>query len=67
MRQLTGKVVVITGAGGGIGRALAQRFAAAGAVLALSDVDPAAARETAVEDRRQWLTFIVAGGGPNGV
>ncbi|MBK0869721.1 SDR family NAD(P)-dependent oxidoreductase [Saccharopolyspora sp. HNM0986] len=47
MRQLTGKVVVITGAGGGIGRALAQRFAAAGAVLALSDVDPAAARETA--------------------
>jgi NADH dehydrogenase len=26
-----------------------------------------AARETAVEDRRQWLTFIVAGGGPTGV
>lgn len=26
-----------------------------------------AARETAVEDKRQWLTFIVAGGGPTGV
>ncbi len=34
------KVVVITGAGSGIGRALAQQLAAKGARLAISDVNP---------------------------
>jgi NAD(P)-dependent dehydrogenase (short-subunit alcohol dehydrogenase family) len=41
-----GKVVVITGAGSGIGRALAQQFAGTGARLALSDVNMAALEET---------------------
>lgn len=43
---LTDKVVVITGAGGGIGRALALRSARAGALLALSDWDADALAET---------------------
>jgi NAD(P)-dependent dehydrogenase (short-subunit alcohol dehydrogenase family) len=47
MRTLTDKVVVITGAGSGIGRALALGAAARGAVLALSDVDTAGLDETA--------------------
>jgi NAD(P)-dependent dehydrogenase (short-subunit alcohol dehydrogenase family) len=38
-RDLTDKVVVITGAGSGIGRALAVRAARGGALLALSDWD----------------------------
>ncbi|MGI8667092.1 MAG: SDR family NAD(P)-dependent oxidoreductase [Jatrophihabitans sp.] len=46
MKDFTGKVVVITGAGSGIGRALAQNLAARGAVLAVSDVDDAGLAET---------------------
>ncbi len=39
--QLQSKTVVITGAGRGIGRALAQRFARGGANIALLDLNPA--------------------------
>src|SRR3954468_12914640 len=47
MKTLDGKVVVITGAGSGIGRALALRAADLGAVLALSDWDEVGLVETA--------------------
>ncbi|MCB9528834.1 MAG: SDR family oxidoreductase [bacterium] len=47
MRDLDDKVVAITGAGSGIGRALAHAFAAEGARLALSDIDEAAVTATA--------------------
>ncbi|NUR08481.1 MAG: SDR family NAD(P)-dependent oxidoreductase [Nocardioidaceae bacterium] len=47
MKTLDGKVVVITGAGSGIGRALALRCADLGAVLALSDWDEVGLVETA--------------------
>jgi NAD(P)-dependent dehydrogenase (short-subunit alcohol dehydrogenase family) len=42
MFDLTGKVAVITGAASGIGRATAERFAAAGAIVVLADVADAA-------------------------
>jgi len=44
---LAGQIAVITGAAGAIGAATAKAFAAAGAEVALLDVDFAAARQTA--------------------
>jgi NAD(P)-dependent dehydrogenase (short-subunit alcohol dehydrogenase family) len=47
MRDLSAKVVALTGAASGIGRALAVRLADEGAELALGDVDEAGLRRTA--------------------
>ena len=46
MKTLHDKVVVITGAGSGIGRALAVNLARRGSLLALSDVNEAGLAET---------------------
>src|SRR3954454_2242667 len=55
MTRLGGKVAVVTGAGSGIGRATALRFAAEGARVLVNDIDEAAAKET--------LASIEAAGG----
>jgi 3-oxoacyl-[acyl-carrier protein] reductase len=44
--RLAGKVALITGAGAGIGRATARRFAAEGARVVAADLDETRARET---------------------
>lgn len=46
MKNFNDKVVVLTGAGSGIGRALALKLAGEGARLALSDINRAALEET---------------------
>ena len=51
MPFLRGGVAVVTGAGAGIGRALAQKLAAAGSALALADIDEVGLAATAASLR----------------
>ena len=50
--RLASKRALVTGAGSGIGRATAVRFAAEGASVAAVDIDPVAADQTAAEIRQ---------------
>jgi NAD(P)-dependent dehydrogenase (short-subunit alcohol dehydrogenase family) len=52
LRELQGRVAVVTGAASGIGRATAEALAVRGCDLALVDVDPTGLAESAEEVRR---------------
>src|SRR5829696_7118154 len=56
--RLDGKVVVITGAGGGMGRDAALFFSEEGASVCIADVDRAAAEETASEARDAFAVQV---------
>jgi 2-hydroxycyclohexanecarboxyl-CoA dehydrogenase len=47
MSRLTDKVIIVTGAGQGIGRGIAEKLAAEGATVVVTDVNEATAKETA--------------------
>ena len=62
MARFADKVVLITGAGRGIGRAMALRFAQEGANVVAADIQPALAESTAaavIESGRQALALQV--------
>jgi NAD(P)-dependent dehydrogenase (short-subunit alcohol dehydrogenase family) len=56
--RLEGKVAVITGAGGGMGREAALLFSAEGASVCVADVDAAAADETVAEAREAFAVVV---------
>ncbi len=58
MQRFADRSVLITGAGSGIGRATAERLAAEGALLTLSDVNAAGLEETAATCREIGATVI---------
>lgn len=47
MGKLNGKIAIVTGAGQGIGRGIAEKLAAEGATVVVTDVNEATAKETA--------------------
>ncbi|HSO12311.1 MAG TPA: SDR family NAD(P)-dependent oxidoreductase [Anaerolineales bacterium] len=53
MKELAGKVVLITGAGKGSGRELARAFAERGAIVAASDISPINVEEIVDEIKEQ--------------
>jgi 3-oxoacyl-[acyl-carrier protein] reductase len=62
MGMLDGKVAIITGSGRGIGSATAKLFASQGALVIVSDLDPAPAEETAAAIRSAgWQAAVIPG------
>jgi NAD(P)-dependent dehydrogenase (short-subunit alcohol dehydrogenase family) len=58
MRELAGRIAVVTGGGSGIGRSMALAFADSGMHVALADVDLAAAERVRAEVERRGVRAL---------
>jgi len=57
--RLSGKIALVTGMGGGIGKGCAMKFAEEGATVIGCDIDPRTAEQTATEARERGLNIDV--------
>ena len=62
MQNLKDRVIIITGAGGGFGRALTEILAPQGARLALADLTEASLAEPAEQARKLGAGDVITGG-----
>lgn len=58
MKTFTDRVAVVTGGASGIGRAMADRFAAAGMKVVLADIEESALRQAEADMRAQGVTVL---------
>ena len=58
-RRFEGKVALVTGGGGALGRAVVVALAAEGATVAVADVSAESAEDAATEARRQGARALV--------
>lgn len=59
-KPLSGRIAIITGSGGGIGKAVARKFADEGACVVLSDNDAARLKEAEEEFQKQYGKDVFA-------
>jgi NAD(P)-dependent dehydrogenase (short-subunit alcohol dehydrogenase family) len=67
MRRLEGKVAIVTGAGSGIGEAVARRFVAEGARVAIGDVDASSGKRVAASLGESAIAIATDVADPNQV
>ena len=59
-KALSGKIAMVTGSAGGIGKAIAKKFAEEGACVILSDNDPSRLKEAEEEFKKQYGKDVFA-------
>jgi rhamnulose-1-phosphate aldolase/alcohol dehydrogenase len=60
-KALSGRIALVTGSGGGIGKAIAKKFAEEGACVIINDINAERVQSTTEEFQKQYGKDVVAG------